>query len=345
MHLEADPTESHLGLLAELRDQLTGSVKAKVALRGYSSWKIGGPADIFIQPADTQDIGHALRILTKYQCPLLVIGHGTNLLFDDDGFRGAVIRIANSMSDYNIDDSRIRAQAGVWIPHLARVAARAGLSGLEHAIGIPGTLGGLVVMNGGSQRKSIGDCVSSVRAVDREGNARQFTAEECAFAHRSSIFQRGGWIVSEVEMEYARKDPRIMRAEMLAILTDRSTKFPRKMPNCGSVFVSGGEMYQRFGPPGKVIEAAGLKGTRIGDAMVSTQHANFIINCGNAGSRDILDLVRVVSDRVYDYCGVRLLGEVKYVSPHGVVLPVSDAVAPPEFDTVPDVFKDTVSKQ
>jgi len=293
------------------------------ALRDYSSWRIGGSADWVAEPTDTAQLAELLAACRAAEMPLLTIGHGTNLLFDDAGFRGLVIRLGNNFSKYTIAGNRIWAQAGVWVPRIARLAGRAGLTGLEHTIGIPGTLGGLVAMNGGSQRKSIGTCVERVRVLDRDGESQVLTREQCHFAYRSSFLQQGGLIVAEVDLCCERGDPGGMRREMLAILRDRGGKFPRKQPNCGSVFVGGGEMFQRFGPPGKVIEDTGLKGLRIGGAQVSEQHANFIVNLGGATSRDALELIHRIRNEVNTRTGLWLECEVRYVSTTGDVMPAS----------------------
>ncbi|MBX3175995.1 MAG: UDP-N-acetylmuramate dehydrogenase [Candidatus Hydrogenedentes bacterium] len=295
-----------------------------VSLRKYASWRVGGPVDWLVHPESVAQLSAVLAACHERGVPILIIGHGTNLLFDDAGFRGVIIRIAENLSAFSIAGNRITAEAGVWVPQIARAAGRAGLAGLEHTIGIPGTLGGLVVMNGGSKRQSVGDCVAWVRVLGPDGSERTLTQSECQFAYRSSLLQRGGQVVAEVGLCCGPGDPAAMRREMLAILRDRNGKFPRKQPNCGSVFVGGGEMFQRFGPPGKVIEDTGLKGMRIGDAKVSEQHANFIVNLGEATSRDTLALIHLIRDRVHERTGLWLQCEVRYVSTAGAVLPASE---------------------
>ncbi|MHB0960796.1 MAG: UDP-N-acetylmuramate dehydrogenase [Pirellulaceae bacterium] len=314
--------------LKALLEHLGCPYRSNTLLKAYSSWRIGGLADWIVEPVNTSQVSEILRFCLAVQLPILIIGHGTNLLFDDAGFRGVIIRIANNMSTFTIDGFRIQAQAGVWVPQLALAVGRAGLSGLEHTIGIPGTVGGLVAMNGGSQRKAIGNCVERVRIVDHTGNGRSLSREECRFAYRTSFLQKGGFIVADVELGCEPGDPRAIRREMLSILRDRRRKFPRKQPNCGSVFVSGGEMYRQFGPPGKVIEDAGLKGLRVGDAQVSEQHANFITNLGNASSWDTLNLIRLIREEVHRGTGLWLECEVRYVRPNGAITAASDVFEP-----------------
>jgi UDP-N-acetylmuramate dehydrogenase len=266
-------------------------------------------------------------LTSEWRVPVVVIGHGTNLLFDDEGVRGVVVKIGKLMSRCDVEATRVTAEAGAWVPQVARAAAKAGLTGLEHTIGIPGTLGGLVAMNGGSQRQSIGDVVETVHALDQQGRLCRLTGRDCRFSYRSSVFQELPWVVAKVEMRCDPGNGREIRREMLAVLRDRNKKFPRKEPNCGSVFAGDPRMYDRFGPPGRVIEEAGLKGYRIGDAQVSPHHANFIVNVGRATSRDVLDLIRFVRETVHRRTGIRMRCEVRYVNGSGRVGPAHEVPA------------------
>lgn len=207
------------------------------------------------------------------------------------------------------------------MPGLARKAMLAGLGGLEHTIGIPGTLGGLVLMNGGSQRKGIGENVRRVWIVDQAGQQLELSREECAFSYRKSALQGSGAVVVKVELQCERQKPQLIRQLMLQDLRERRRKFPRKQPNCGSVFLSTSEMHATVGPPGKVIEDAGLKGSRIGKAEVSQQHANFIVNLSGATSHDVLHLIAHIRQVVRERIGFELCCEVRYVSPLGAIMP------------------------
>jgi UDP-N-acetylmuramate dehydrogenase len=294
-------------------------------LARHCSWQIGGPADALVQPRSADQAARVIGFARRHALPLLVIGQGTNLLFDDAGLRGIVLKLGTGMSQFEIHGNRIVAEAGVWVPGLARQAARAGLAGLEHIIGIPGTLGGLVLMNGGSHRRGIGDNVRRVWVVDRDGNPVLLTGEDCRFSYRHSALQETGAVVVKVELECPVGDPRRIRREMLADLRERRRKFPRKEPNCGSVFLSTAEMHATVGPPGKVIEEAGLKGVRIGNAEVSRRHANFIINRGGATCADVLALIAHIRATVQKKIGFDLRCEVRYVSPGGMIMPADRA--------------------
>ncbi|SHI58928.1 UDP-N-acetylmuramate dehydrogenase [Malonomonas rubra DSM 5091] len=298
-----------------------GRLQFDEPLAKHNSWKIGGPADLLVEPETVEQVAAVLALANTEEIPLVVIGQGTNLLFDDAGVRGIVLKIGAAMGTIVIDGQRIVAGAGAWVPQLARLSMRAGLTGLEHTIGIPGTVGGLVMMNGGSQRKGIGENVVRVTVVEADGSIRQLSREDCAFSYRHSALQGSGCVVVEAELECPQADVAEVRQNMLDDLRTRRQKFPRKMPNCGSVFLSTAEMHASVGPPGKIIEEAGLKGVQIGKAQVSPQHANFIVNLGGACSADVLRLIAEVRKTVYQRIGFELKCEVRYVSPKGKLMP------------------------
>ena len=307
--------------LEELAGKEVGKVTFNEPLFGHNSWKIGGLADLFVEPDNPSQIAEVLCFTHENEIPLVVIGQGTNLLFDDAGVRGVVLKIGERMADLQISGGSIVAGGGVWMPQLARQSMRAGLAGLEHCIGIPGTLGGLVMMNGGSQRKGIGENVVKVTVVDKTGQLQQLTQAECVFSYRRSALQGTGCVVVSVELNCPAGDVNIIRREMAADLRTRRNKFPRKQPNCGSVFLSSTEMHTSVGPPGKIIEDTGLKGLRVGQAEVSQQHANFIVNLGGASSGDVLSLIARIRQKVRERIGFDLCCEVRYVSPQGEILP------------------------
>ncbi|NQU06511.1 MAG: UDP-N-acetylmuramate dehydrogenase, partial [Calditrichaeota bacterium] len=239
---------------------------------------------------------------------------------------GVVVKISKRMSSYSIEGTCVKAQAGVWMPCLSHAVGNMGLTGLEHTIGIPGTLGGLVVMNGGSQHKCIGDVVQEVNVINSEGQIRSLSREDCEFSYRSSAMQKSGLVVTNVELEVKRDKRQRIRREMLELLRERSEKFPLKTPNCGSVFVGSKEMHESFGQPGRVIEETGLKGLRVGGAQVSHKHANFIVNLGGATSADVLKLIGSIRQAVYNRTGIWMKCEVRYVSPDCQILPAHEVL-------------------
>ncbi|MBW6509470.1 MAG: UDP-N-acetylmuramate dehydrogenase [Desulfuromonadales bacterium] len=298
-----------------------GQTTVNEPLSNHNSWQIGGPADLLVEPENSTQVANVMRFVQHYQLPLVVIGQGTNLLFDDVGVRGVVLKIGARMDYIDIDGTRIVAGAGTWVPQLARMAMCAGLTGLEHCIGIPGTLGGLVMMNGGSHRHGIGEHVVRVTVVDKDATIQRLSAAECRFDYRYSALQERGAVVVEVELECPHGTPGAIRREMLLDLRERRRKFPRKQPNCGSVFLSTSAMHESVGPPGKIIEEAGLKGLRCGGAEVSRQHANFIVNRGGATSADVLRLISRIRSEIRKQLGFDLRCEVRYVSPNGEISP------------------------
>ena len=303
-----------------------GLVTVDEPLSRHNSWQIGGPADLFVEPENASQVAAVMGFVQQYQLPLVVIGQGTNLLFDDAGVRGVVLKIGARMDHIDITGTRIVAGAGAWVPQLARLAMRAGLGGLEHCIGIPGTLGGLILMNGGSHRRGIGEHVIRVTVVDKDATLHHLSAAECHFSYRYSALQERGAVVVAVELECPRGDLEAIRREMLLDLRERRRKFPRKQPNCGSVFLSTSAMHESVGPPGKIIEEAGLKGLRCGGAEISRQHANFIVNRGGATSADVLQLISRIRSEVRKRLDFDLRCEVRYVSPTGEICP-ADKVA------------------
>jgi len=290
-------------------------------LSRHCSWQIGGIAELLVEPSNARQVAGLVKAAHQLQVPLVVIGQGTNLLFDDAGVRGIVLQCGESMSAIRIEGQRIFAEGGAWVPQLARQAMRAGLTGLEHVIGIPGTLGGLVMMNGGRAQKGIGENVRRVWIIDSCGEERVLNRDDCAFSYRRSALQGSGSVVTKVELECPAGEVRQIRREMVADLRIRRQKFPRKIPNCGSVFLSTAEMHASVGPPGKIIEDAGLKGYRIGQAEISRQHANFIVNLGGASATEVLSLIHHIRQTVKRQIGFELCCEVRYVSPHGEVMP------------------------
>ncbi|MGP3699609.1 UDP-N-acetylmuramate dehydrogenase [Rhodobacter sp. NSM] len=311
--------------LAELGALCPGGVFHDVELSALSWWQIGGRADLMLRPSSANEIAALMRWFAMRGIRPLVIGQATNLLFDDAGLRVPCIQIGKSMAEIRIDGPDVYADAGIWVPGLARRLMQAGLGGAEHICGIPGTLGGLVCMNGGSQRKGIGSHIAMVESVDAEGTIRQRNADVCGFAYRQSIYQENHEIITGTVMRFGFRPIGEIRAEMLDILADRRRKFPRKQPNCGSVFVSDPATYAQHGPPGEIVEKLGLKGRRSGGAQVSPLHANFIVNTGGARANDVLTLIHEISGAAARELGATLRAEVRYVAPDGSIFPATDA--------------------
>lgn len=304
-------------LVALLEAIVPDGVHADVDLAQSSAWRIGGRADIVVEPDTAQQVAEVLRLMPRRSEPLLVVGETSNLFFDSLGFHGVLLRIGSRLSEVRIDGTRVRAQAGARVPELVRALAESGLGGIGHAGGVPGTIGGLVLMNGGSQRKGIGTHVASVLIADAAGELRRLEADELGFAYRRSRLQGERAVILDVELELEPGDPADLVAEIDAILASRAAKFPLDLPNGGSVFLSDPAMYEFIGPPGQAIEMAGLKGLTEGGAQISPKHANFIVNLGGATDDDVLRLVATARNRVRATTGFEMACEVRHVAPDG----------------------------
>lgn len=304
-----------------------GAVDLDVPLWRISRWRIGGLADVIVHPRNINELARLWAWLHERKLAHVVFGATSNLLFADEGLRAIGVQIGGAFASLDITGSEITAGPGVWVPKLARRAMQAGLTGIEHICGIPGTLGGLICMNGGSQRKGIGEVIVSVTSVDAQGMIRQRSREDCAFAYRHSVFQDCDEVIAGavLRLEPA-TDNGTVRREMLEILGGRRRKFPLKHPNCGSVFVSDPIMYADLGPPGSLLEHLGLKGARCGAAQVSHHHANFIVNLGGGLATDVLNLIRHTISIVYANTGYQLRTEVIYVNPVGEMIPAHQAL-------------------
>jgi UDP-N-acetylmuramate dehydrogenase len=279
-------------------------------LRDFTTWKVGGRAEWFAEPAEPAELLELAGWGRGQRMPLQCIGAGSNLLIADRGIPGLCLclrRLQGSTIDAN--EGWLEAQAGEPLPSLARKAARAGLSGLEWAVGIPGTVGGAAVMNAGAQGGCTAEWLQAVQVLDPERPAAPFWLEASAldFAYRHSRLQDGALIVLATRFRLEPgHDPAAVTARTSANLQHRTSTQPYQQPSCGSVFRNPEPL-----KAGRLIEGLGLKGWRIGDAEVSAVHANFIVNRGHATAADIDALIRDVQRRVLAAHGVELQPEVK----------------------------------
>ncbi len=308
-------------LFKKLRDKIPGAVSFKRNLAELTYWKIGGNADCLVEPNSIDELAEAIKFTSHYpNIPRLIIGDCSNLLFDDNGFPGVLIKLGNSLNKINFEGSDIYCEAGAWVPEVAYRAYRKGLSGIEHTCGIPGRLGGLIYMNGGSQRRGILENVKAVLLIDEDGNKDWVRAAEIEHSYRHSPFQDQKKIIAAAVLTLQEKTRKNVCHDMRTILASRRKKFPRKLPNCGSVFLSNPNMYDKIGPPGFAIEKVGLKGVKFGQAQISPLHANFIVNLGNASSSDVLYLINLARKTVHDETGFYMDCEVRYVKPNGDII-------------------------
>lgn len=307
--------------IKSLEEKLPGCLKRNVPLRDISWYKIGGMADVIIEPENMEKASILMRYLHENNMLYTVIGSTSNILFDDNGYRGVLVKIAqNNFTDMKIDeDGTVHAGAGIWVPFYVRNLIKHSLDGCIHAIGIPGALGGLIIMNGGSMRKGIGEQLINLTIIDKNGDIKTLSKNECDFGYRSSSLQNKECIVIKAKFHYAREYGKNLRHHALEILAERNKKFPRKLPSCGSVFLSYPEMYEIIGPPGRAIEELGFKGKTQGGAQISPKHANFIVNKGGATARDVLYLIWQCRAAIMEKSGFDLRCEVRFLPSEGAL--------------------------
>lgn len=277
-------------------------------LKEYTSFKIGGPADYLLFPKTNEEVSRLIKLCREEKIPLFVLGNGSNLLVTDEGFRGAIIQLYRSFNGISIDHNRMTAQAGALLSQVASAAAKASLTGLEFASGIPGTLGGAVFMNAGAYGGEMEQVVRRVTAVDMEGNLYEFTHDELDFSYRHSMLQVQQMVALDVTMELQEGDQTEIRRVMFELNKRRKEKQPLEYPSAGSTFKRPHGYYA-----GKLIMDSGLAGYRVGDAMVSEKHCGFIINVGSATCSDVLKLIDHIQKVVYDKYQVKLEREVKVI--------------------------------
>ena len=307
-------------LRGALESSCAGRVAYDVSMADISRWRVGGIADCVVRPSSVGQLMAVQNILRNARCPYFVIGATSNLLFTDERLRAVCVQIGDQFSEVTTHDGLIQVQSGAWVPGVARKIMQAGYTGAEHICGIPGTMGGLICMNGGSQRKGIGHNIVSVTSLTRDGKLRTRDRDQCQFAYRQSVFQRNQEIILNIVLAFDKAHSiAAVRREMLSILRSRRRKFPQHLPNCGSVFKSNPAMYDKVGPPGAIIERLGLKGMVLGEAQISPEHGNFIINTGRAKARDILALIQHIALCVQQATGFTMEVEASYVDSLGAM--------------------------
>ncbi len=288
-----------------LQSRIRGTLKVDEPLARHTSLRIGGPAEYFVVPAALEDIHETLAFARERGLPWIVLGNGTNVLFPDEGYRGVVIKLGPSLGRIELRENRIRAQAGASLAALISRVRAIGLRDLDFLVGIPGSVGGALVMNAGIPEGTIADVVTRVGALTFDGKFITLTPEECRFGYRSSRFQGERLIV--IEGEFALGTGKSWDGE--ALLRRRRERQPLGVPSPGCVWRN-----PVGATAGQLIDQAGLKGYRVGGARISTKHANFIVNEGGATSRDVLQLIDITRSVVLKYWGVELKLELAVVS-------------------------------
>ena len=278
------------------------------AMSRHTTFKIGGPADYFLMPDKGEDVGRVIKICKEKEIPYFILGNGSNLLVGDGGYRGAVIQIYRNMSSVTVEGNEIRAQAGALLSAVAAAAKNASLTGFEFAGGIPGTIGGAVVMNAGAYGGEMKDVLTEVTVMNAEGDIFTLPTEELELGYRTSIIKTAGYIVLEAKIRLKEGDPEVIRETMKDLTIRRTTKQPLEYPSAGSTFKRPEGYFA-----GKLIMDSGLAGYQVGGAQVSEKHCGFVINAGDATARDVRTLMDNVRDIVYKKYGVTLEPEVKFL--------------------------------
>ncbi len=292
-----------------------GEIRKNEPLSRHTSFAIGGPADIVAYPADRDDLMALLREIKAQGRPFFILGGGTNLLVRDGGFRGVVVSLKNLRTIALEREYRsiggvfavVLAEAGASLSKLLAFTAEEGLTGLEFTAGIPGTVGGAVCMNAGTSTGEIGDVIDTVTLISMDGRLITKGREEMGFGYRTSSIPEGH-LVLDMRVALRRGEKDKIRTRIHDLMDARKKHQPLGLPNAGSMFKNPQEE-----SAGKLIEAAKLKGRRVGDAQVSDKHANFIVNLGKAKASDVLSLMDIVKQTVLEVHGVRLEPEIKIV--------------------------------
>lgn len=276
-------------------------------MKKHTTFRIGGPARFFYVPKNIEELKLIIQCCKNEKLKYMIVGNGSNMLFLDEGFDGAVICVGSSMGNINVDNISIYAEAGALLSKVASSARDAGLTGMEFAAGIPGTIGGAIVMNAGAYGGEMKDIVSFVDILEADGNLRRYSNEEMQFGYRRSIVDADKVVVG-VGLKLACGNIDDINARMDELKTARVSKQPLEFPSAGSTFKRPEGYFA-----GKLIDDCGLRGYRVGGAMVSEKHCGFVINYDNATAKDVLKLIDDVKNKVYDEYNVLLEPEVRIV--------------------------------
>ena len=294
--------------LTELQNVMGGSgIFMEEPMKKHTTFRVGGPADVLVQPDETA-LAAILALCRQYHVSYSFIGNGSNLLVGDKGIRGVVIEMTDPMGNIEADGTKITAQAGAMLSKIANTAASNGLGGMEFAAGIPGSVGGAVVMNAGAYGGEMKDIIEKVYVLDENGAQLELDRDALDLGYRHSCIPEKKYIVTKVVLELVPRNEAEIRSEMKELNEKRAEKQPLQYPSAGSTFKRPEGYFA-----GKLIMDAGLRGYQVGGAQVSEKHCGFVINKGDATAADICQLMRDVSDKVQAQFGVVLEPEVKMI--------------------------------
>lgn len=299
-----------------IRKLTTGSIRRNEPMSAHTTFRTGGPADVYIIPKNVSETAALIRYFRLNRLDYFIIGNGSNLLVSDEGYRGAVIDLGrNDGTDFTLlgyewdgDELLMDVGAGCFMSAVGNIAANIGGTGFEELTGIPGCIGGACIMNAGAYGGEMKDVVQAVEVIDREGKVRKLSGDELSFRYRGSNLMDEGYTVCRADIRLRKGSTEDIRKKCDELLNKRKESQPLEYPSAGSTFKRPEGYFA-----GKLISDAGLKGYAIGDAKVSEKHAGFIINAGHASSTDIYRLIRYVQQTVLDRYGVELTPEVRFL--------------------------------
>ena len=283
-------------------------VKTEEPMKNHTTFRVGGPAEFFVMPRTAEEVKKVIDLCRRESFPYYIIGNGSNLLVSDQGYRGVVLQIYKEMSYIEVEENVVVAQAGALLSAIANKALENGLTGFEFAAGIPGTLGGACVMNAGAYGGEMKDVLEEVTVLTEEGEVLTIPKENLELGYRTSIIARKGYTVLEARIQLRGGEKEAIKSLMEELKDKRVSKQPLEYPSAGSTFKRPEGYFA-----GKLIEDAGLRGFRVGDAQVSEKHCGFVINRGNASAAEVMELMRQVEDKVEENSGVRLEAEVRRI--------------------------------
>lgn len=291
----------------KLKKQLTaGTLLEREPMSKHTSFRIGGPADFFVQPANEEELWNALHLARQEKVPFFIVGNGSNLLVSDEGFRGMILHTGGMLKDIFVEGDVIYAQAGALLSTVAKTALEHGLAGMEFAAGIPGTLGGAVCMNAGAYGGEMKDILLDAEVLTQEGERLVLPVEELNLSYRHSVIFEKNYVVLAAHIRLSRGDTAEIKNRMNELAGARRDKQPLEYPSAGSTFKRPEGYFA-----GKLIQDAGLKGYTVGGAQVSEKHSGFVINRGGATAEEVRFLIRQVQQKVRSQFGVELEPEVR----------------------------------
>ncbi|PRX29431.1 UDP-N-acetylmuramate dehydrogenase [Orenia metallireducens] len=291
----------------KLKDICGFNVKFDEPLKEYTTFKIGGPADILVIPNSIKELKEVLITIQDIDIPFFILGKGSNVIVGDRGFRGIVIN-TEKLNHIKVEGKEIISETGILLADVSDKALEVGLTGLEFASGIPGSLGGAIYMNAGAYGGMIEDVITEVRCLSYQGEELTLSKEELKLSYRHSILQDEPLIAVEARISLDYGNKKEIKAKIDDLTDKRWTKQPMEMPSAGSIFKRPENYYASA-----LIDEAGLKGTRVGEAEVSKKHAGFIVNLGNASAEDVKNLIKLVQDEIYQKNGVKLEVEPRFI--------------------------------